>query len=1477
MPPGRVSLTVDANAGAPSLLALSSVEFDVVQPSRALSAIPDSAPSAGGTTVVVHGTGFLPTVGLSCVFGSSNPVPATFVSNNEVHCSTPSHPPLFTVLWVSLDYGKTVDVEGGGGIPFAFHRTPVVSSIYPRVGCVNGGTTVTIRGVNLPSSHDSPMCIFGFPEGHVAVPAEVGQNSISAEEVELWGDSESEVVCISPPSIAMRSRSVPLEIAGSDGTITTSGNSFRYSPPVLLTGLFPSSSSDRSKMMLTFSGIGFPASTSGWCRFRLNNGINVDQEVRTPAIFESDVKLVCSSPEWLYPVTEQLMLSVDVLWNEYDEENAALPALPFILHPTIELWSANPSSSGPNGGSVASIQASNLPQDRKVLVSCLFGSSLGPTPAIAIVVSPKEIRCIIPSSQGFVGQSDISLMCDGVPCSSSSAEFYYLNVGSATSEGEPESTETSMQAIIVPSPTDPMDVMVQVHGVAWIDSTALVENIMCEFTGGVMVGTVSKTPATVDADNNTIVCLLPEVFIDARDSVLVPQRATVRVVSTGISTPPLSVLLLPVPIPLNYFPHGGTDRGGQYVTVTGRGFLRNPSLSCSFDGLVVPGWLREEDSNDTYISSSGTIEQQQSMEVQSIVCEAPRHSPGVVSLEISNDGHIFTSSGMSYTYYVMPVINEVFPPIGSPKGMTLVTLKGTHLAEGGNISGVDSTYSCFFGDTEVQALSVTDSEIECLTPPAPLDGNMGSVVRVTAGVSGSLDTYHSIATYTYESGVMKVLVATLSEGVIGSRVLLEGVNFADHPGLTCKFGCEISPKVLYVSQTSIICYAPPQSAGSTFGRAEKIQVSSNGLDWSHSEAFFTYESTPTITAISPALGLASRGTVVSIMGSNFRDSTDLACRFGSVSSPGITFLGTESILAIAPPHFQGIVDISCSNTGGAGDDGGSPLSWSTISPSATFEFVFDPSLLEVFPKNVISWGGTPLWLTGANFLNSTELACRVGSVVVPAFFVSSEVISCIAPAHDAQPRLMHTIGRFEIEMTVNGVDFTDSGAEIVYYSPGGGRENVKGHYASLATGLLTKSPSGTFADTSVKYANAYNFTLCNAGTFQPSVGKASCLPCPVGYICPYSGISSPVPCPAGSVCESMGLIWPSGPCPPGHYCPPVTKSQLPDGLIGPSNDPGWNLDASSGELQFNSSESSRLWAGVARVAPAIGFDKFEHEPSNSSVVVGELPLPCPHGFYCGSGVAVGEEYAQEYNFSTPQKCLDGFFCAAGSARPEGSGPCPTGYYCPNPSEAIACPVGHFGPGIANTFPRECVPGTYQSSIALSNCILCTEGHICPGWGRIAPEPCPAGFVCVSSGLSAPVLLCPPGYWCSEGTRTLDPYDNTTIFRPLPCPAGTFCLGGAAHNFTIDWLTDSDGGHQAPQTCLEGTFCGPASMSPQGTGPCLPGHYCPPGAKFPLQTPRGNFAPLEGSIVPLLCFPGTYSAVQVNYCFLDVVPIQTHFN
>ena len=142
------------------------------------------------------------------------------------------------------------------------------------------------------------------------------------------------------------------------------------------------------------------------------------------------------------------------------------------------------------------------------------------------------------------------------------------------------------------------------------------------------------------------------------------------------------------------------------------------------------------------------------------------------------------------------------------------------------------------------------------------------------------------------------------------------------------------------------------------------------------------------------------------------------------------------------------------------------------------------------------------------------------------------------------------------------------------------------------------------------------------------------------------------------------------------------------------------------------------------------------------------------------------------------------------------------------------------------------------------------------------------FVCVALGLSAPVMLCPAGYFCREGTLTLNPSDTTPL-RPMPCAPGTFCLAGVAHNLTIDWIPTRPEAATAPQTCTEGTYCELGSASPAGSGPCFPGHYCPPGSVYPTEVPIGRFSARNGSVAPTLCFPGTYaplkSTVQCRVC------------
>ena len=193
--------------------------------------------------------------------------------------------------------------------------------------------------------------------------------------------------------------------------------------------------------------------------------------------------------------------------------------------------------------------------------------------------------------------------------------------------------------------------------------------------------------------------------------------------------------------------------------------------------------------------------------------------------------------------------------------------------------------------------------------------------------------------------------------------------------------------------------------------------------------------------------------------------------------------------------------------------------------------------------------------------------------------------------------------------------------------------------------MCYRAPPGASCDA----ARGSNFSLCPAGTYQRSAWRrTACRACPIGTFCPSRGQQHPWDCAPGMVCSQRGLKFPNSLCPPGHFCPPGVQT----------------LDPTSSLIQ--------------------------------------RPMECPENTWCASGVVMNTSIAG--NFSTPQPCLNGFVCFRGSDSPQGSGPCPTGSYCPPNMLPIICPPAMYCPGVGNLFPSLCTPGYYNDLEGQNACI-----------------------------------------------------------------------------------------------------------------------------------------------------------------------------
>ncbi|KAI4815467.1 hypothetical protein KUCAC02_005611 [Chaenocephalus aceratus] len=419
--------------------------------------------------------------------------------------------------------------------------------------------------------------------------------------------------------------------------------------------------------------------------------------------------------------------------------------------------------------------------------------------------------------------------------------------------------------------------------------------------------------------------------------------------------------------------------------------------------------------------------------------------------------------------------------------------------------------------------------------------------------------------------------------------------------------------------------------------------------------------------------------------------------------------------------------------------------------------------------------------------------------------------------------------------------------------------------------------------------------ICPRGTFTPHQGAISvkdCLKCPAGFYCP-EGRSNPAPCPpgsfnplegqdelddcrecyAGKACTQVALKSPDVDCMQGFVCPP--GSSQPN---APTNacPPGTLSD------RTDLTDRSQCQQCLARYACLRGTGGIQRPP-----------LFCFSGHYCPPGTMFPTQHKCPVGTWSGQSgleaesecrpCPQGWYCLTGSAAP--SGRCSSGHYCPEGTAygtQFPCPAGTYSIHIGNRYREDCLicpegsfcqKGTSKPSPCpistfrhlkggrrQDDCSACPAGYFCPHSATVNPRvcgagsysdegsvecsPCLQGHYCsdetTSEEAMLSVMVCPPGFLCSQGLAR-DPQRSATL-----CPRGFFCPGGGIDPNPIPCTNgtygESPGLRDASECaqCPEGEYC--YSQEPQEqpitqpTGICPDGHYCPRGTGYPLTYP-----------------------------------------
>jgi hypothetical protein len=455
------------------------------------------------------------------------------------------------------------------------------------------------------------------------------------------------------------------------------------------------------------------------------------------------------------------------------------------------------------------------------------------------------------------------------------------------------------------------------------------------------------------------------VIDDNHISVNVPPGTAATSVDVTITTPAgtspatnadkFSYLAAGVPVVQGVLFNHGPAIGGTSVTLFGSGF--NGVTAVNFGGNPGTAVTANNDNTLSVTSPAGAV--------------GTVHITVVTPVGTSSTG---VADQFTYVATPVPAVYGVSPSRGPTTGTTFVSIFG---------SGFTGVTAVHFGtNSAVINPGGPDNQINVNVPA----GSVGQV-DVTVTTPGGTSPTGPSAKFTYVApGNPVVNSVTPNQGSSGGGTVVELFGSGFTGTTSVKFGAVAATAFIAFNDNQIQLTSPAGTAGTTVNITVTTPVGVSAITNADHFGYVT-PVVPAITAVSPASGPTTGGTVVWISGSGLSGVSSVT--FGVNAAFNFQPQSDNVIEVVAtPPGAAGVVDVKVTTPGGT-----SPV---TAADHFTYTAPPAPVVATVGPASGPSTGGTTVYIGGSGFEGATNL--KFGANGAPFAVFSDVLITATSPA-----------------------------------------------------------------------------------------------------------------------------------------------------------------------------------------------------------------------------------------------------------------------------------------------------------------------------------------------------------------------------------------------------------------------------------------------------------------------------------------------